>query len=71
MSFSPLLPVHISSWIPIGRHGTVRLPCLAGGHYASRTGAEGCVGVGGIGFFGWGFARGGVFMAPESVDVYL
>jgi len=38
---------------------------LAGGHDASRRGAEGCDGVGGIALFGWSLSRGDVFMAME------
>jgi hypothetical protein len=40
---------------------------LAGGHYASRTDAEGCVGLGGIGVFGWHLSLGDVCQARACV----
>jgi hypothetical protein len=36
---------------------------LRGGHHDSRTGAEGCTRVGGIGFFGWDLSIDDVFTA--------
>ncbi len=38
---------------------------LAGGHHESRTGAEDCVGVGGIALFGWHLPADDVFMKNE------
>src|ERR1700674_782853 len=38
---------------------------LAGGHDDSRTGAEGCLGVGGIAVFGWHLPADDVFMENE------
>jgi hypothetical protein len=42
---------------------------LAGGHHESRTGAEGCDGVGGIAVFGWDLSIDDDFMATESVPI--
>jgi len=38
---------------------------LAGGHHESRTGAEDCVGVGGIALFSWRLPADDVSMATE------
>ena len=39
---------------------------LAGGHDVARTGAEDCVGVGVIAFFGWGLSHRDVSMAARE-----